>query len=167
MLLDTIDGFSCKFLGTSDATVKYILFLKNASIQQLSEIKRKLQVKLSAYGQDEQAVVARLARDEVAAAFDAILRFDVSTSRIESIGAHAIQMTTLNLYELELRRPEGTSIGQMHCAFVDNAVPRRGRDAFGPSGAPMFFARALRNFDTDKVALPLFHATADQLGIEL
>lgn len=167
VLLDTIDGFSCKFLRTSNAGVKYILFLKDASVQQLAEIRRKLRTKLSAYSLDEQSVVARQVGDERAAAFDAMLQFDVDSSRmVDSPGAHTIQMTTMNLYELELRLPEGTALGQMHCAFVDNAVTRRGRSFAARAGAPMFFARALRSFDTDQ-ALPLFHATANQFGIEL
>lgn len=166
-LLKTIDAFPCKFLHLSSAPVKYLIVLNGPRPQDVGTIKEKFLQKSP--GLPEKSIVVHEVEknSDIAKAFSEALRYDVSESRIVDFdGPHIVRMTTLNLYELDMNRHDGTSFGQLHCAFIDNSVCNGNRTGAGNPSTSMYFARALRSFDIDRV-LPLFRKVASAYGVDL
>ncbi len=165
-LLDTIDAFRCKFLSISSAPIKYIIILNAPSTGEIDSIKEKILKKFPTLPESAIIVHGVDKNSEIALAFLDVLNYDVNGSRIaDSNGHQTIKMTTINLYELDLINSHyGTSFGQMHCAFIDNTVFNVNKNRNPP--ASMYFARALQNFDIDRI-LPLFRGVSAKHGVEL
>lgn len=167
-LLQTIDAFPCKYLRTSTASVKYILLIKDGTGKQIEALKAKLFTKLSAKNLSPDAIFIHAMRSGTPEilALDGLLNFDIVQSIIaDYTNSTVTKMTTLNIYELDTTSYSGSG-GTIHCAFVDNSVAKINENNIKSATDQTFFARALKNGNTNMAVKTLLKIT-EALGVEL